>query len=347
MNPNFKKQLKFWQRDLARNVMVFFFWLITFLPYGVIKFLMRIFFWIAFHFTVRLKTISRETLTIALGREKTPEEIEEISRGCFEALGTGITELLYYFRFPEKLKGRYTIVGKEHLDRALAQGRGVVAATAHFGNFPLMMISLVQSGYSVNVLMRRIRDQKAQDILTSIMTRLNVKFIFSLPRRECVSSCLRALRKNEILFMLMDQNFGSEGGVYVDFFGQKAATAPGPVVFALRANAPVMTIFNVRGQDGISRIHIEPEVKMEHRENYDATILVNVSRLTNIIERYIRKYPTHWGWMHRRFKSQSTEGAAPGAPQGDPQEHLEETAERLIFPDSTDRPTEAYNRNKE
>lgn len=305
------KRIKQLQRSAARNSIVFFFWLISWVPFPLVKLVMRICLWIAFHFTFKLKGIARETLTVALGKEKTPQEITEIIHGCFKTLGKGMIDLLYYSRFPQRFKDRFVIEGREHLDQALAQGKGVIAATAHFGNFPLMMLALTQCGYRVNVIIRRARDEKVGGILLNVMSRVGVNSVFSQPRRECVQNSLRVLRNNEILFILMDHNFGSEGGVFVNFFGHQAATAPGPVVIAARTNSPIIPMFNVNEPDSKLRIFIEPELKLEQCADNDEMINRNVSRLTEIIERYIRRYPVEWGWMHRRFKSQAPTHAAP------------------------------------
>jgi KDO2-lipid IV(A) lauroyltransferase len=308
-----KKRKKEIQRNFARISMVLFYRMIYWLPFPIVNFVMRVCLNIAFRFTRKLKKISRETLTLAMGKEKSPQEIEAIILECFDTLAVGMSELLYYSRFPERVTQIFSIDGREHIDQALSQGRGVLAVTAHFGNFALMMLYLARLGYKVNVIMRRPRDEKAGELVLDIMTRVGVNTIYSMPRRECVQKSLRALRNNEILFILMDQNFGSEGNVFVDFFGRQAATAPGPVVLAGRTQSPIVPIFNVREGGRRRRIFVEPEMKLEQRADPDEMILVNVARLTKIIERYIRQYPSEWGWMHRRFKSQAPGSSAQGA----------------------------------
>ena len=100
------------------------------------------------------------------------------------------------------------------------------------------------------------------------------------------------------------QPFGSSGGVFVDFFGQKAATATGPVVFAMRTKAPIVPMFVVRQKDDTHKIIIEPPLKLEEPADDKTMIQRNTEKITQVIERYIRKYPQEWGWMHRRWKSQ-------------------------------------------
>ena len=103
--------------------------------------------------------------------------------------------------------------------------------------------------------------------------------------------------------VLMDQNTGSKSGVFVDFFGRKAGTPTGPIIFAMRTGSPIMPIFTIRDGYDTHRIVVEPHFYIEEKENDPATIAFNVQKITNTIERYIRQYPEEWGWMHKRFKS--------------------------------------------
>ncbi len=301
----FKDQIKKTQRDIARYGMFFSYGLVNRLPYSMLKGLTRIFIAIGFCFTKRLQRTARESLTIAFGAEKSKAEIEKIIKDCFRNLGQGMIEMLYILDHPEIVKPHVSIDGKEHLDQALKEGRGVIAVTAHMGNFPLMLTRLAQEGYAPHVLMRPTRDKKIDDFLLERRTRMGVRTIYTVPRKLCVQNSIQALRNNEIIFMLMDQHFGNESGVLVDFFGQKAATATGPVVFATRTKSPILPIFIIRDHDDYHKIFIEPPLAFAEKKDCDETLFLNISKITKIIEGYVRRYPHEWGWMHRRWKGQS------------------------------------------
>ncbi len=292
------------RRDLARYSMFAAYWLLNRLPYGMVKGLLRFLIGIGFLVTGRLKKIARESLHIAFGKEKTDAEIEEIIKKCFSNFGQGMVEMIYFNEHLDMMEKHVVFEGRQNLDAALAKGKGVMAVTAHFGNFPLMMMHFARLGYPTHVLMRNTRDPKIDEFLLQKRNEAGLKTIFALPRKKAVMDTLKALRNNEIVFILMDQNFGSDGGVFVDFFGQKAATAPGPIVLAQRAESPIVPIFIRREKDDINKIAIEPEMPLEIRDDKDEMILANVAKITKIIEGYIRRYPHEWGWMHRRWKTQ-------------------------------------------
>ncbi len=150
--------------------------------------------------------------------------------------------------------------------------------------------------------MRPMRDAKVEKIFFEKRKKFGVKTIYSQPRDECVNNTISALRNNELVFIPIDQNFGT-GGVFVNFFGERAATATGPVILAQRTKAALLPCFIIRLPHDKHRIIFEPELELIEGKDPQDTIAINIQRLTDIIESYIRKYPAEWGWIHRRWKS--------------------------------------------
>ena len=257
---------------------------------------------LGYQFAAKQRRIALDSLAIAFGKEKTRQEIEQVARDCFTLMAKSAVELMYIMDKPELLKRRVAIEGKENLDAVLAKGRGAILVSAHFGNFPLLLARFSLEGYKASGIMRPMRDSRVEKIFLDKREKFKVKTIYSQPRKECVDSTIRALRNNEVVFIPIDQNFGT-AGVFVDFFGQKAATATGPVVFAERTKAGIIPCFIIRQKDDTHKIICEPEVELEEGRDNQETITVNIQKLTNIIEAYIRKYPAEWGWIHRRWKS--------------------------------------------
>ena len=301
MNSN--KRLKMFQRTIARYGLYSSAWLFQRLPYGFVKFITSVLLAIAFQCTIRQRKIAEESINIAFGDEKSPEEKKEIIKKCFENFGRGMTELLYYLAHPQAVDDKVVIEGKEHLDAAVAKGKGVVAVTAHLGNFALMMLVLARQGYKTSSIIRPARDEELSEYLHKKRTEVGLGTVFAIPRRECVSNSIKVLRDGSLLFIPIDQNFGSGGGVYVDFFGQKAATATGPAVFAMRTGAEILPMFILRQENDRHKIVIEPPISLETGEDEKETITLAMTKITSLIEQYIRRYPHEWAWMHRRWKS--------------------------------------------
>lgn len=248
------------------------------------------------------RKVALDNLQIAFGDAKSKAEIQKIAKDSFTLMSKGAVELLFLMDRPALLRKRVELIGKKYLDEALARDKGVILVSAHFGNFPLLMAKLSLEGYKVAGIMRQMRDTRVEKKFLAKRTKLGIKTIYFLPRTTCVNSTIFSLRGNEIVFIPMDQNFGT-GGVFVDFFGRKAATATGPVVLAQRTKAALLPCFIVRQPDDSHRIIFEPQLELTEGKDAEETISINIQRLTNIIESYIKKYPAEWGWVHRRWKS--------------------------------------------
>ena len=257
---------------------------------------------LAYAFAAKQRKIALNSLNIAFAKEKSPQEIEKIARDCFVYMAKSAVELMFFFDKPHALGDRVQIQGRQNLDQAIAAGRGVILVSAHFGNFPLLLGRLAVEGYKAGGIMRPMRDAKVEKIFFEKRKKFGVKTIYSQPRNECVNNTIAALRNNELVFIPIDQNFGT-GGVFVNFFGEKAATATGPVILAQRTKAALLPCFIIRLADDKHRIIFEPELELIEGKDPQDTISINIQRLTDIIESYIRKYPAEWGWIHRRWKS--------------------------------------------
>jgi len=257
---------------------------------------------LAYIFARKQKEIALNSLSLAFGQEKSAAEIEKIAKDCFVYMAKSAVELMFFFDKPQALKELVTMQGRQHLDSALAGGRGVILVSAHFGNFPLLLGSLAVAGYKAGGIMKPMHDARMEKIFFKKREKFGVKTIYSQPRNLCVNNTINALRNNEIVFIPIDQNFGT-AGVFVDFFGEKAATATGPVIFAQRTGAALVPCFIIREANDHHKIIFEPELKLESGQDATEVIRMNIQKLTNIIEAYIRRYPAEWGWIHRRWKS--------------------------------------------
>jgi KDO2-lipid IV(A) lauroyltransferase len=93
-------------------------------------------------------------------------------------------------------------------------------------------------------------------------------------------------------------------GVFADFFGLPAATSDALARVAMATGAPVLPAFMVReGESARHQITFLPIIELAREEDRTAAVRENTQRFTTIIEDMIRRYPDHWNWIHRRWKT--------------------------------------------
>lgn len=277
-------------------------------PLALVDFIADAFGNLGYFVAAKPRKTSIDSLKVAFGNSKSDKELHEIARKSFCGMVKSAFELLAILERPHLLKNKVKFQGLEYVDKALSKGKGVIVLTAHFGNFPLMTTAFAKLGYPSNVMMRYMRDERANKVFQEKRDQAGIKSIYTSPRQACVNETLSVLRRNELVFMQMDQNFGT-GGVFVDFFGKKAATPVGPIIFAQRSECAIVPMFIVRQPDNTYKIIIEEEHSLKQGKDKDETILINAQALTDISEKYIREFPQEWGWMHRRWKSRPTENS--------------------------------------
>ena len=265
---------------------------------------------ILYTFSPKLRRNSMETLDVAFGPGMPITQKKRLAARSFIHLAEGIAWFIYAIGHP-RLTEKFFVwegEGKEYLDQVLARGKGAVIAVAHFGPFVWMLQHFANHGYKTNIVMRPPRSAffKARFLEACELLRMN--FIYSVPLRACVVDSFAALARGELVFMPIDQNYGGSGRVFVDFFGRKAATAPGVVGYGLKTGAPVLMAYCIPLADGRFKIKIEPELAITGDLDERSVLVRNMALLTSRLEGLIRQYPDQWSWMHRRWKAVPREG---------------------------------------
>ncbi len=217
-------------------------------------------------------------------------------RGVFCRLGVSVVELA---RVARNLSCRPTVLisesSRQVLNCALSHNRGVIFVTAHLGNWELMAVSLAQEGYAINTVAKESYDSRFTKMIDDKRISLGVKSIYR-GGKGAAAAMLRALRKNEILGLLIDQDT-SVPSVFVPFLGSNAKTPSAPAVLSLRTGAPIVIgAINRNTGNGIHRIEILPFESSNTVEDI-------TERLNDVLTLLIKKHPCDWVWFHKRWKS--------------------------------------------
>lgn len=249
-----------------------------------------------------LRKICGKNLQSVYGIPKEPHEYDDMTRRIIRNISREMIDLLYYVNRPEELTKIVTMNNEDYLKDALRLGKGVVSVTAHIGNFPLLFVSLVQRGYKINVIIRPMRDNHFSKFMHRLCAQWNINMIQTSPRKKFVKYSLDALRRNELLFILFDEGVPKDAGVSVDFLNSKVTRAIGPMLFHKRMGSPILPVFIVQDEKKHFNITVEPPLVIESSLNEDENKVKNISNLTYIIERLVRKHPLQWGgWLNKKW----------------------------------------------
>ncbi len=231
--------------------------------------------------------------------EKSRKELSVVADGVYRHLGLLIMECLSFPRQPPGVfQSLVDYHGVEHIEAALAEGRGVLILMGHIGNWELMGLAAARHLPRIHLIAKTQHHPGFDAFWRASRERMGIHM---LPARDSYEDCLRVLDRGEAVFVPLDQNM-RRPGVFVDFFGQQASTTPGLAYLAEQSRAPVAPAYCIRKPDGRHELHYLPALHPP-ADRCDGAIQAATQAYTKILEDIIRRHPEQWLWMHKRWRS--------------------------------------------
>lgn len=204
---------------------------------------------------------------------------------------------------------------RETLDEALAEGHGVLLASAHLGPWERVATTLAGAGLPFTAVAREAYDPRLDAVYERLRAARGVRVVYR-GRPGAPAALLRVLRGGGILGIPMDLA-SRVPSVVVPFLGVPAATPVGPAKLALRTRAAVV-VGTAAEEDGrlvvaITRVPTGDLVGPPSSPRSDDAARELTARINEALSARIRAMPEMWPWMHARFASPE----APPAPHGD------------------------------
>jgi len=245
------------------------------------------------------REVTLDNLKKSFGDKYSDSEYRKIAAKSYRNIARGFIE---YGLFPslskKKLSDYVTIEGEEVFKKIRESGSGAVMVTGHFGSWEVMGAFLSGRGWPIDYLV----GEQHNLLVNKIMN--DHRRIFDIGLIEmgvAARGVFKAVKNGRMVCMLSDQDAGSDG-VIVDFLGRPASTPKGPAAFAIKTKAPLACGFIIR--EGVrQKVIMEPPIEFHPSGNKEDDIKRLTQAYTSLIEKYVRRYPDHWFWPHRRWKS--------------------------------------------
>ena len=203
-------------------------------------------------------------LRLVLGDELSPAAAQQVTRDWFRLASCEAVDVMRLRHRARPLRRLVEIRGREHLEAALAAGKGAILCSAHFGSYDSGFSALHASGFPVTTIGRW------QHKYTASLSSAERRFwdrVYARPvqrhrqrpniepwpgRFEVAALAAAALRANEVVTISIDApplDSDRARAVEVPFLGRRARLLPGVVTLAQMTGAPVLTGFLYRAAD--------------------------------------------------------------------------------------------------
>lgn len=225
----------------------------------------------------------------------------EIAKASVTRFGRMLVEVL---RFPvlrkEELHSKITVEGMEYLDAAYKLNRGVIIATAHFGNWEMLGAALALYGYPILSVVRKQNNSAMDEFINEYREISGQKIVYNHGGSNMMA-INRILKEHKLLGLLYDQDTAADC-IAVPFLGKMSSAPLGPAVFSRLHRAPALPVF--LHNDGADRfvMRVHPPVFTAKSEDRERDLRVATEELLLIAEQEITSDPAMWFWVHDRWK---------------------------------------------
>ena len=252
------------------------------------------------------KRVVLNNMDIVFGSALTMAEKTNLAQAFYGHLAKSLKEnFLMRFWNEDKIKSKAEVIGDEHIEKVLAQEKGALILTGHFGNWEFAPIA--------GILNFKLLQGRFYFIRKLIGTKWIEKILFSryykaglnvIPKKNSLPQACDALEQNSAVVFVMDQHacLHYKDGIKVDFFGKPAGTYRSLATIARNMEVPVIPAQSYRRKDGTHVLEFYPPLEWIDAEKSREAVLKNTKRYNEQLETMILRFPEQWLWMHKRWK---------------------------------------------
>ena len=254
---------------------------------------------LAYFLNSRRRSIAYANLKSAFP-EKNAHEIKKILKAHYKNLGMSVVELLKLPVMGKRYLERYIEVeGLDRIKEARDKGKGVILLGGHFGNWEISSLGISASGQRMYIFAREQKHVRLNNLLNSYREMTGSKVV---AKGFSVREVIKALRDNNVVAMLSDQDAGANG-TFVNFLNRPASMAQGPVTLGLKTGAAIMPTFMRRKDYDRHVVECGEPLQLVNTGDKEKDLKANLEGIADILEGHIRRFPEQWLWSHKRWKS--------------------------------------------
>jgi lauroyl/myristoyl acyltransferase len=237
------------------------------------------------------ETVRRNYAAIT-GRSPDDLRVQDMAHDCFRHFSRYAAELLHVQGWEtETVLDRVDVHGEEHFAAAASQGRGVIFVSAHMGSTEVAATLAVLKGFKITAVSEEIRPRALMDWAIASRADMGISL---LPVERSAFRLLRALRRREMVAMVVDAGPGLPDSIPVRFFGRDTPFPAGPARLSRLSGAPIVFGLAVRRTGGRFAAYVCPPLLPDRRAHGDTDARRLTQEIAATFEGFVRRYPTQW-----------------------------------------------------
>lgn len=231
---------------------------------------------------------------------------KHLAKSYYSHLVKSLKEMIQLrFMSEKKLRNQVKVVGHDKMLAVVAQQKGVLVATGHFGNWEFAPLGGVLSFKEFKGQFHFIR----RTLKIKAIERLMFKSYYQaglnvIPKKNSLEQVCVALEKNHAVIFVLDQHASivNRDGIAVEFFGKKAGTYRSLATLSRHTGVPVIPAAGYRLPSGKHVLEFHDPIPWKDYGSTQESLYQNTLAYNQALEQIILAHPEQWNWMHRRWK---------------------------------------------
>lgn len=229
------------------------------------------------------------------------ERAKQIAADSLHRFGRMVIEVMRFPLLNEKtIHEQVQVEGLEYLEAAYAEGKGVIMATGHYGNWELLGATVALHGYPMLSITRKQNNSHMDKAINEFREMVGQQVTYNRGKHGLLAIS-RMLKEKNLLGVLFDQDTNDEG-VELDLFGKRSVIPMGAAALSRIYGSPILPIFMHNNDDGTCCAKIYPPLYTPKTGDKQRDFYQVTRKLVDILEMEIINHPEMWFWVHDRWK---------------------------------------------
>jgi len=229
-------------------------------------------------------------------------EINHVIQKMWDNIGRTMAELCHIHHISdEDFASRATIITNKNI-KNITKEKATICISGHFGNWEAAARAMLNYHDKVSIIYRDANNPLVNDMYLSM--RKDIRFNNIPKGNKGVKTILESIKNKNFICFLSDQKLNQ--GLRVNFFGKPAMTPSAPIKLAIKFNLPILFVRSIRTHGANFKIYIDGpyEIKdlLKDIKKTEDTELALTKKMNEAIEDWIKKDPSQWFWVHRRWE---------------------------------------------
>lgn len=229
------------------------------------------------------------------------ERAKQIAADSLHRFGRMVIEVMRFPLLNEKtIHEQVQVEGLEYLETAYAEGKGVIMATGHYGNWELLGATVALHGYPMLSITRKQNNSHMDKAINEFREMVGQQVTYNRGKHGLLAIS-RMLKEKNLLGVLFDQDTNDDG-VELDLFGKRSVIPMGAAALSRIYGSPILPIFMHNNDDGTCCAKIYPPLYTQKTGDKQRDFYQVTRKLVDILEMEIINHPEMWLWVHDRWK---------------------------------------------